>query len=111
MEYVVRNTPISYVQVKGVANPQVTIKNLSTRTRVVQSASPIPVSGGANVHTTWTPPGAQATWLIPHNLGFKPQISILDPFGSVVQGDVQHLDLNTVSISFTAPFYGTAELG
>lgn len=83
--------------------------------RIVQSASPIPVSGGGggggSVNLTWTPPSAQSTWLIPHNLGFKPQVTILDPQGNVVYGNVQYLDLNTVSISFTLPFYGSAQLG
>lgn len=51
-----------------------------------------------------------STWIITHNLGRYPSISIVDSAGNEVIGDVQYIDNNTVKISFTVAFSGTAYL-
>jgi hypothetical protein len=58
----------------------------------------------------WSPPSALATWLIPHNLGRNPGVTITDQDGEMVSTDFQYLDLNTLSISFGAPQLGSAWL-
>ncbi len=105
--------PESKVVIRGVSQPAlVRIAPKTEAVTIVQSAAPVGIGGsGSGAKLTWTPPSTQQVWMIPHNLGFKPQVTILDPEGNVVYGNVQHLDSNTLSISFTLPFYGTAELG
>lgn len=49
-------------------------------------------------------------WMIRHNLGRKPSVSVADSAGSVVYGDVQYLDDNSLIIRFSAPFGGVAYL-
>lgn len=54
---------------------------------------------------------ASATWVIPHNLGFNPGgVSVLDSAGTNVVGDIVYSDANTVTLNFSAPFAGTANL-
>lgn len=94
--------------------PLVIVRSTQDRAviRIVQSSSPLPVTGvPVATRMRWTPPATLATWIIPHNLGYNPQVTILDPEGNLVYGNVQYLDLNTLLISFNVPFYGTAELG
>jgi len=50
------------------------------------------------------------TWTIQHNLGKFPSITISDSAGSVVEGEVQYVDLNNLIINFSAPFGGYADL-
>lgn len=49
-------------------------------------------------------------WTIHHNLGRKPSVSVTDSAGSVVYGDVQYLNDNSLVIRFSAPFGGVAYL-
>ena len=49
-----------------------------------------------------------ATWLIDHNLGKYPAIVITDSAGNEVRGDVQHLSVNRVKLTFNGAFSGTA---
>lgn len=92
-------------------------------TRVVYAGKPGPVgppgpvvpgppgppgpAGGNYVHTQST---ASAVWVIPHNLGFVPNIRIEDSAGGDVEGEVEVVDTNTLQVTFTAAFGGTAYL-
>ena len=58
----------------------------------------------------WVAPSALSIWLIPHGMGRRPAVSTLDDDGNQIFGEVQHLDANTVSITFSSPVLGSAEL-
>ena len=60
-----------------------------------------------HVHTQIS---ASSTWEINHNLDKFPSVSIVDSAGSVVIGDVKHIDQNNVQINFTSGFAGKAYL-
>lgn len=47
-----------------------------------------------------------AQWTVHHNLGQYPNVSILDTGGEEVFADVQHVDINTVVVTWPAPFTG-----
>jgi hypothetical protein len=48
-------------------------------------------------------------WTINHNLGFKPAgVQIFDSGGTEWLGIVEHLDNNTLTVTFTAAFGGVA---
>jgi hypothetical protein len=49
-------------------------------------------------------------WVIQHNLNAHPSITVVDEYGSVVDGDWKYIDSNKVILYFSAPFNGTAYL-
>lgn len=49
-------------------------------------------------------------WKIPHGLGKFPSVTITDSAGSVVLGEINHIDKNNVELDFTAAFSGIAYL-
>jgi hypothetical protein len=51
-----------------------------------------------------------ATWSILHNLGWYPNVTIIDSAGTTVEGDVSHISQNLVSITFSGAFTGVAYL-
>ena len=53
---------------------------------------------------------ASDVWSITHNLQKYPSVSIVDSANSKVQGEVDYIDINTLTVSFTAEFGGTAYL-
>lgn len=59
------------------------------------------------VHSQQMP---SATWVINHNLGFVPAVTVTDTQGSVGTGDISVVDMNTVTVAFAYPFAGTAYL-
>lgn len=64
-------------------------------------------SGAGYVHTQNLP---DTTWTINHNLGFWPNVYVLDTNGDECEGDVGNVSLNQVVINFSAPFAGVARL-
>jgi hypothetical protein len=62
---------------------------------------------GSYVHTQGT---ASSTWTINHNLGFFPNVEIVDSAGTSVIGSYQFTNVNTVIATFTGAFAGKAYL-
>ena len=52
----------------------------------------------------------ESIWVINHNLGKFPAVSVADSSGSEVEGEVLYTDSNTVVITFAASFSGKAYL-
>lgn len=50
------------------------------------------------------------TWTINHNLGFYPNVSVIDSAGTVVEGDTAWPDSGTIIVSFESAFSGKAYL-
>ena len=63
--------------------------------------------GGNYSHTQSV---SSATWTITHNLGFRPAVSVVDSGGNHVIGDVNYVSVNVLTVSFSAPFGGSAYL-
>ena len=53
---------------------------------------------------------SQSTWRIRHNLNKKPSITVVDSADTVMTCAKEFIDMNTVEITFNAPFKGTAYL-
>lgn len=47
-----------------------------------------------------------ATWLVQHNLGYFPHITLLDASGDVGFTDVHHTDINAAVLTFASPTTG-----
>jgi hypothetical protein len=75
-----------------------------------QGASGPPGPAGGVTTFTFTQSSPQSTWLIAHNLARFPSVTVIDSGGSEVEGDVDYVDSNHISVAFSAPFSGTAYL-
>ena len=49
-------------------------------------------------------------WTIVHQLNKFPSVTVLDSAGTMVMGQVNHQDINTLIITFSAAFSGKATL-
>lgn len=68
------------------------------------------ISNNVDKHYTHTQIQALSVWTITHNLQKFPSVSIVDNFKSKVQGEVDYIDINTLTVTFTAEFGGIAYL-
>lgn len=53
---------------------------------------------------------AASIWNISHNLNKYPSVSVVDSALSEVIGDIRYIDLNNITLTFSAPFSGEAFL-
>jgi hypothetical protein len=53
---------------------------------------------------------SSTTWTINHNLDFIPNITVVDTFGTVVEGSYDYPSDTTVVLTFSSPFSGRAFL-
>lgn len=44
---------------------------------------------------------------VPHNLGKYPAVTVIDSAGDECEGDVDHIDINNLTVTFSADFSGT----
>lgn len=51
---------------------------------------------------------ASKTWVILHNLGKKPSVTVIDNYGDVVWCDIEYTNDNTVTLRFSDETAGTA---
>ena len=51
-----------------------------------------------------------SSWIITHNLGFYPNITVKDSAGSIVEGEIVYDSANQVTLNFQAAFSGVAYL-
>ena len=62
-------------------------------------------AGLSYVHNQGTP---ASTWVVPHNLGWYPNITVEDSGGSTVEGEVVHDSVNSLTLTFSGAFSGVA---
>lgn len=68
----------------------------------------LPEDGDLNF--TFNQPTPAATWSIAHNLGKNPSVSVADSAGTLVHGEVDYINNNSLTITFSAAFSGKAYL-
>jgi hypothetical protein len=66
---------------------------------------PGPAGGATYEHVQSTP---AANWFIAHNLGRRVHVTVFDQDDVQVMTDVEHTSLDEVTITFSAPFAGSA---
>jgi hypothetical protein len=49
-----------------------------------------------------------STWIVNHNLGYKPHITVLGPGGTTLICDIVHTNVNQAVLLFRLPTLGTA---
>jgi hypothetical protein len=62
----------------------------------------------ARVSYTHTQGSASNAWVINHNLGFKPNVTVVDSAGNIVEGEIAYTNTNSLTVSFQSAFSGTA---
>lgn len=60
-----------------------------------------------HVHAQATP---AESWIITHNLGGKPSVTVVDSADTYVVGEVTYNSTSQVTVAFTTPFSGYAYL-
>lgn len=50
------------------------------------------------------------SWTIPHNLGFKPNVTVVDSGGTIYEGEITYTNSNSLTVSFSVAFSGKAYL-
>jgi hypothetical protein len=53
---------------------------------------------------------ASTVWTINHNLHFFPNVLSFDSAGNIAEGSIVHTDINSLTITFSAPISGYAAL-
>ena len=48
------------------------------------------------------------SWIIAHNLGFKPNVTVVDSAGNIVEGEIAYTNSNSLTVSFSSAFSGKA---
>lgn len=59
-------------------------------------------------HYTHRQSSASAVWLISHGLNKFPAVTVVDSAGSIVIGNIQYLTADTLQVTFSSEFSGTA---
>lgn len=77
-----------------------------------QGPQGVPGTGGtggamAYTHDQTTP---ASVWTINHNLGFYPNVTVIDSGGTVVEGGIAYPTVNQAQLTFSAAFAGKAYL-
>lgn len=62
------------------------------------------------VSYTHTQYSASATWSITHNLGYRPNVTVSDSAGTIIEGGITYPTSNTIVLNFSSAFAGNAYL-
>lgn len=62
------------------------------------------------VSYTHTQGSSSVQWVVTHNLGFKPNVTVFNSAGDIVEGHVIHNSVNQLTLQFSAAMSGTAQL-
>jgi hypothetical protein len=58
----------------------------------------------------YTPNDSMQVWVVTHNLGFHPNVTVVDNAGNEYEGDIVYNSINQVTVTFTTYVYGTMYL-
>ena len=66
--------------------------------------------GAAQLAFAFEQQSLSALWSINHNLGYHPQVTIQDYGKTTIEGQVTHIDVNNLTVGFSAAISGYAYL-
>ena len=67
-----------------------------------------PLPGRPDANFVWDQSVASSVWTVLHNLGKRCAVSVVDTTGRLIMGEIEYLDINTIRITFSAAFSGSA---
>lgn len=96
----------------SVVAPQQSTTSISVPERGITNVSIAGVKsiGIADARLEYEQATSSDVWSINHNLNKKPSVTIVDSGDNVVVGEVQYIDNNNITVSFSATFSGKAYL-
>jgi hypothetical protein len=59
---------------------------------------------------THTQSATSAQWVVTHNLKFKPNVTVFNSAGDVVEGHIIHNSVDQLTLQFSSPMSGVAQL-
>jgi len=90
----------------GNAGTSATVVNAGTSSNAVLNFTiPRGDSGGSYTHTQNS---VSSTWVVNHNLGYYPQVTVIESGGSNVEGTIVFNSLNQLTITFSVSISGYA---
>jgi hypothetical protein len=66
------------------------------------------IQGRGDSHFTFNQDTPESIWEVEHNLGKKPSVTVVDSGESVVVGEIEYINLNSVRLTFAGAFSGKA---
>ena len=103
IDYILKRVNAKYVS-KIVAGANITISPGSGEGIVTISAT------STDKNFVYTQGSPASTWSVNHNLNKFPSVSVVDSANNDVIGDVQYVDVNNLTITFSSSFSGKAYL-
>lgn len=83
--------------------PEVTVTGIAP----AQTLNFVIPTGGTYAHTQYS---ASNRWEITHNLNYKPNVTVVDSAGTIIEGSIEYSGPNSIVLLFSASFAGTANL-
>ena len=71
---------------------------------------PIGAAGISGGSFTFEQQTNSTSWSITHNLGYRPSVLAIDYGGNIIEGDIVHVNVNTVNLNFISAETGYAYL-
>lgn len=93
---------------QGRKTPVVVTDPLVRTLTQVERGPPGPAGSGDGDLFEYSPATASAEWILNHNFGRNPLVSVLSPGGVEVEAEVVHTSLNQSRVLFIAPQLGKA---
>ena len=98
---------ILLVTVPSTDPPTVVVSPNVNEISIAASGLQGPAYTPAYVFTQITP---SDTWVIEHSLGWNPNVTVIDSAGTNVEGDIEYVSENSITLTFVSGFSGTAYL-
>lgn len=83
------------------------VLSYDSATGLWKNASPADVQP---VAFAYTPNDSMQVWVVTHNLGFHPNVTVVDNAGNEYEGDIVYNSINQVTVTFSNYVYGTMYL-
>jgi len=83
---------------------------ITVSTTAVALTGTVTANGESLTSFTYNQSVATELWIINHNMGKKPSVTVVDSANTYVVGEVTYLDNNSLTVGFKSAFKGKAHL-
>jgi len=108
MTEVIVSQSTAVVEVTSTTSAVIESSGAASATIEVVAGNSLPVIDA--VSFSFSQPTPAITWTVNHNLGFRPNLTVFDTGGNIVEGEVAHINENRLTITFSTATSGAAYL-